>query len=84
MLDRTIDLVSPFCQQQTYEGQVDENFGINTSQVEIGKEILSTAYKPEPGQPTTEIRKFNNEDIIYKEIRSKAYEALGFYFKAKA
>lgn len=84
MLDRTIDLVSPFCQQQTYEGQVDETFGIHTSNVEIGCEILSTSWKAEPGKPITEKRKFNNEDIIYKQIRSKAYEALGFFFKDKA
>ena len=24
MLDRTVDLISPFCVQQTYEGQIDE------------------------------------------------------------
>ena len=54
MLDRTIDLVSPFCQQQTYEGQVDETFGIHTSNVEIGCEILSTSWKAEPGKPITE------------------------------
>ena len=62
---------------------MDETFGIQTSQVEIAKEILSTSYKPEPGQPTTEIRRLNNEDIIFKEIRSKPYEAMGFYITEK-
>jgi len=31
MMDRSVDLVSPFCVQQTYEGQIDENFGIQTT-----------------------------------------------------
>lgn len=31
MLDRTVDLISPFCVQQTYEGQIDETFGIKTT-----------------------------------------------------
>lgn len=33
--------------------------------------------------PRSEVRRFNNEDIIYKQIRSKAYESLGFFFKEK-
>ena len=84
MLDRSCDLISPFCQQQTYEGQVDEHFGINTNMTEIACDILSTSWKPEPGQPTTELKKFDSEDIIFKQIRSKAYESLGFFFKEKA
>lgn len=83
MIDRTVDLISPFCVQQTYEGQIDENFGIQTTKAEIGCAILSTTYKPEPGQKTTEIKKLTNEDVIFRQIRSKAYEALGFFFKQK-
>ena len=83
MLDRSIDLISPFCQQQTYEGQIDETFGINTTLVEIKSEILSSSFKPEAGKPTSEVKRLTNEDIIFKQIRSKAYEALGFFFKEK-
>lgn len=83
MLDRSCDLISPFCQQQTYEGQVDEHFGIRTAQTEIACDILSTQWKPEPGQPTTEIRRFDQSDIIFKQIRSRAYESLGYFFKSK-
>jgi hypothetical protein len=28
ILDRSIDLVTPFCVQQTYEGMIDEHIGI--------------------------------------------------------
>ncbi len=66
MLDRTVDLISPFCVQQTYEGQIDETFGIKTTLVDIDSAILSTNYKPEPGKPTSEIKKLTNEDMIFK------------------
>jgi len=49
--------------------------------VEIDSAILSTNYKPEAGKPTSEIKKLTNEDMIFKQIRSKAYESLGFFFK---
>ena len=29
-IDRSVDLVSPFVYQQTYEGRLDDNFSINT------------------------------------------------------
>lgn len=30
------------------------------------------------------MRKLTNDDIIFRQIRSKAYEALGFFFTEKA
>jgi hypothetical protein len=33
MLDRSIDLVSPFCVNQTYEGLLDEVFRIKTCSI---------------------------------------------------
>lgn len=83
MIDRTVDLISPFCTQQTYEGQIDETFGIKTNSVDIDCNILSSNYKPEPGQPTKETKKLSSEDIIFRQIRDKAYDSLGFFFKEK-
>ena len=45
---------------------------------------MSSNYKPEVGKPTTNTLKLSNEDMIFKEIRSKPYESLGFYFTDKA
>ena len=62
---------------------MDENFGIKTTLAEIGCEILSSSWKPEPGKPITNTIKLTNDDIIFKDIRSKAYDSLGFYIKDK-
>ena len=79
MIDRSIDLITPFCVQQTYEGQIDENFGIKSNQTEVASEILSSKWKPEPGKPTTNIIKLTNDDIIFKDIRNSYFGSLGFY-----
>ena len=67
----------------TYEGQIDETFGIKTNQVDVDCSILSSNYKPEPGQPTKECKKLSSDDIIFRQIRDKAYESLGFFFQEK-
>ena len=35
MIDRNVDLISPFCVNQTYEGLLDENFGIKTCTISV-------------------------------------------------
>ena len=41
LLDRSIDLISPFLIQQNYEGQIDETFGINSGYTEIENRIIN-------------------------------------------
>ena len=40
MIDRDVDKISPFYLTQTYEGLLDEFFGINTTCVKVPNEIL--------------------------------------------
>ena len=40
LVDRTTDLVTPFCIQQTYEGLLDETFDIRTCSVRVDNAIL--------------------------------------------
>jgi hypothetical protein len=40
MIDRAIDLISPFCIQMNYEGLLDEFFGIETTYVTVDRKIL--------------------------------------------
>lgn len=44
---------------------------------------MSSSWKPEPGVPVFKTIKLTNEDVIYKQIKSKAYESLGHFFKQK-
>lgn len=74
MLDRTVDLVSPFLTQKTYEGAIDEQYSLcyNHCRVSGVSNIEAKTYK------------LDNTDAIFKEIRHEPYEALGFYFKQKS
>lgn len=45
--------------------------------------ILSSKWERKEGEPDTENVKLTNDDIIYREIRNRAYEALGIFFKQK-
>ena len=35
MFDRSVDLVTPFCVQQTYEGQLDEYYDIQCNFIQV-------------------------------------------------
>jgi hypothetical protein len=40
MMDRDVDKISPFYLNQTYEGLLDEFFGINTTCVKVSNQIV--------------------------------------------
>jgi hypothetical protein len=40
MFDRDIDVVSPFCVNQNYEGLLDEFFGIRTCTIAVDNNIV--------------------------------------------
>ena len=40
ILDRNVDMVTPFCSNFIYEGLIDENFGINFNSIKISSKIL--------------------------------------------
>ena len=40
MFDRDVDLISPFCINQTYEGLLDEFFDIKTCSITVDNEIV--------------------------------------------
>lgn len=56
MFDRTIDMISPFCVQQNYEGQIDENFGISSGYARIPMKIINpSAVKSDGTDPDSEL-----------------------------
>ncbi|KAF8314011.1 Sec1-like protein [Clavulina sp. PMI_390] len=46
IIDRNVDMVTPLLTQLTYEGLLDEFYGINNSQVRIDSSILSNQNSP--------------------------------------
>jgi hypothetical protein len=83
MLDRSVDFISPFCIQQTYEGSIDEAFGIETSSVELDRTVLNPQWLPEPGQLSRVNLTLNNDDFIFREVRSMSIHSIGIVTKQK-
>jgi hypothetical protein len=86
MIDREIDLVSPFCVNQTYEGQLDEFFGIKTCSITIDTTII----KPDAGKdpkapplPPTQTLILTNDDDIFKDVRDRHLSTLKQIFSQK-
>lgn len=81
LLDRSVDLISPFCVQQNYEGQLDETFGISTAYLKVENKILNQSKdalenSQMPEDAMVDLR-LTNEDRIYKQVRDISVSALG-------
>ena len=81
MFDRDIDVISPFCVNQNYEGLLDEFFGIKTCTISVENSISYPEEKvrkelklPENGRTDFIL---TSEDIIFNEIRNKHFNVAG-------
>ncbi|CAG9834285.1 unnamed protein product [Diabrotica balteata] len=86
LIDRSVDLITPLATQLTYEGLIDEIFGINNS----------TAYFPIDNFLSTEERTteslsedkkqliLDSTDKIFADIRDKNFNAVGGYLSKEA
>ena len=64
LIDRSVDLISPLPTQLTYEGLIDEMFGIKCSTVTI----------TEPDRKTLSL---NSKEKLYSELRGLNFNAVG-------
>ena len=82
MIDRNVDLVSPFCVNQTYEGLLDEFFRIKTCTITVDTSIVKPDANKDPKNPLapTMILLLTGEDIIYKEVRDRHFATLESVF----
>ncbi|XP_033112639.1 vacuolar protein sorting-associated protein 33B-like isoform X2 [Anneissia japonica] len=76
LIDREIDLVTPLCTQTTYEGLVDETFGINCGYCEFGPEVTGT-------DKSVKLL-LNCEDEVFDEIRNRHITNVFTFLKSKA
>ncbi|XP_054712839.1 vacuolar protein sorting-associated protein 33B-like isoform X2 [Uloborus diversus] len=75
ILDRDIDYVSVLLSQLTYEGIIDETFGINSGRVIFPKEVSGK----EPMKVT-----LNSGDLIFEEIRNSYFASVFGLLREKA
>ena len=83
MLDRNVDLISPFCVQQVYEGQMDETFGIKTTMVQVETIILNPKWEKKPAESDYTELFLNNDDFLFKEVRGMSLGGLGVVTREK-
>ncbi|KAJ3390103.1 hypothetical protein HDU84_007928 [Entophlyctis sp. JEL0112] len=93
ILDRTVDLVTPLCMQLTYEGLVDEFFGIQTTFVQVNETFIS---QPTAGASKSSDRTSTNppklkkvslnpaSDLLFSQIRDQNFSTVGFALSANA
>ncbi|XP_035234293.1 vacuolar protein sorting-associated protein 33A-like, partial [Stegodyphus dumicola] len=86
LLDRSVDLFSVLATQLTYEGLLDEFFGINNNTIELPPEKFC---KPSEGglqEIPTEPKRFllNSAEELFAELRDKNFNAVGPTLSKKA
>eukprot|EP01112_Ceratiomyxa_fruticulosa_P014948 TRINITY_DN4340_c0_g6_i1.p1 TRINITY_DN4340_c0_g6~~TRINITY_DN4340_c0_g6_i1.p1 ORF type:complete len:617 (-),score=127.38 TRINITY_DN4340_c0_g6_i1:93-1943(-) len=86
LLDRDTDMITPVCTQLTYEGLIDEVFGIQNTYVDLDAEIAGpigpNKEKPPPGKKIKVA--LNSNDKLYNEIRNLNFSVLGPLLNRKA
>nr|XP_033811751.1 vacuolar protein sorting-associated protein 33A isoform X1 [Geotrypetes seraphini] len=87
LLDRNVDLLSPLATQLTYEGLIDEIYGIQNTHVKLPPEKFAPKKQGEGGKELpTEPKKLqlNSAEELYAEIRDKNFNAVGPVLSKKA
>ena len=99
LFDRTADIASPMITQLTYEGLIDEIFGINYGQVEAEVDVSTPVGDPDGGGPgggssssgsryvmEKRVKKIalSNKDRVFAEIRNRNFVAVGDVLNKKA
>jgi hypothetical protein len=90
LIDRLVDPITPLLTMLTYEGLVDEFFGISNSSVELPNEMVAdpSQTKDKPVAPTERLKKakvpLNSNDSIYSDIRDFNFARVGPNLNEKA
>ncbi|XP_067911139.1 vacuolar protein sorting-associated protein 33A isoform X2 [Heterodontus francisci] len=87
LLDRNVDLLTPLATQLTYEGLIDEIYGIQNTYVKLPPEKFAPKKQNESGRDLpTEPKKLqlNSAEELYAEIRDKNFNAVGSVLSKKA
>ncbi|XP_067136372.1 vacuolar protein sorting-associated protein 33A [Centruroides vittatus] len=86
LLDRSVDLLSPLATQLTYEGLLDEIFGIQNNTIKVPPEKFASSSEKGTQEIPTERKQFllNSTEELYAELRDKNFHAVGPTLSKKA
>lgn len=76
LIDRAADLVTPLCSQVTYEGLLDDTFGIHSGFIEFGSEVT--------GKDQSVKLLLSSTDEVYEEIRNRHFSNVFSFLSGKA
>mmetsp|Transcript_32390 Transcript_32390/g.84778 ORF Transcript_32390/g.84778 Transcript_32390/m.84778 type:complete len:593 (-) Transcript_32390:873-2651(-) len=79
LIDRSVDLITPLCSQLTYEGLVDELYGITNNLVELPEEVAPLQANGKPVKV-----ELNSGDKLYSEIRDMNFSRVGPLLSSRA
>ena len=89
ILDRKVDMITPFLTQLTYEGLIDEFFTIKNSTVRLPGERFAQDQPEASGDTSNSMNTvkqlpLNSKDELYTELRDKNFNAVGPTLSRKA
>lgn len=85
LLDRSVDLLTPLATQLTYEGLIDEIFGIHNTTVKLPAEHFSSSNETSTNfSPEVKAIILNSGEELFAEIRDKNFSAVGPALSKKA
>ena len=86
LLDRCSDLVTPMLSQLTYQGLIDDIYGINNGVVELPAHLLMPAGgAPGPAAKGNKVKVYlNASDALFSQLRDANFEQVGGLVKKRA
>ncbi|XP_050292813.1 vacuolar protein sorting-associated protein 33A [Anthonomus grandis grandis] len=86
LIDRSVDLITPMATQLTYEGLIDEIFGINnaTASFPIDNFLSSEERSTESLNEDKKQIILNSADKLFSDIRDKSFNAVPIYLAKQA
>lgn len=85
IVDREVDFVTPLSTQLTYEGLIEENYGISNNQTEVESAVLGGAPAPQQQNGTNQTSttatrrkvQLDSSDKLYPELRNANFATIG-------
>ena len=86
ILDRQVDMITPLLTQLTYEGLIDELFGIKNSTVKLPSSKFTSAGPNQDEAKPESSKQFvlNSNEELFNELRDKNFNAVGQTLSRKA
>jgi len=77
ILDRSVDLITPMCTQLTYEGLIDEVYGIKSTFVELDSSLVGLSQNN--ANITHKLKKIplNSNDKLFSQLRDMNFAVVG-------